>query len=117
MSPGDDGVELLRQAVEVLADSEAHLDHVHAACDLGAALRRRGHRRDGREPLKLALDLAVGCGATALARRARGELAASGARPRRIRVSGRDALTPAELRATELAAQGSRTARLRRRSS
>ena len=103
---GDDGVELHRQAVEVLADSEARLDHAHAVCDLGAALRRRGHRREGREPLKLALDLAVGCGATALARRARGELAASGARPRRIRVSGRDALTPAELRAAELAAEG-----------
>ena len=51
-----------------------------------------------------ALDLAVRCGAAALARRAREELAASGARPRRLAQSGRDALTPAELRVAHLAA-------------
>ncbi len=53
-----------------------------------------------------ALDLAVRCGATALARRAREELAATGARPRRLAQSGRDALTPAELRVARLAARG-----------
>ena len=42
----------------------------------------------------------------ALVRRVREELAASGARPRRLAQSGRDALTPAELRVAQLAAGG-----------
>ena len=70
------------------------------------ACAANAHRRDAREPLREALDLAVRCGATALARRAREELAATGARPRRLAQSGRDALTPAELRVARLAARG-----------
>jgi DNA-binding NarL/FixJ family response regulator len=75
-------------------------------CDLGAALRRGGARRAAREPLRTALAAATHLGATALAARAREELAASGARPRRAAQSGRDALTPAELRVATLAARG-----------
>jgi DNA-binding NarL/FixJ family response regulator len=41
-----------------------------------------------------------------LARRARDELHAAGARPRRSALSGPDALTPAEHRVATLAAQG-----------
>ena len=89
-----------------LEGSEARLEHAHALCDLGASLRRERARRDAREPLREALDLAVRCGAAALARRAREELAATGARPRRLAQSGRDALTPAELRVARLAARG-----------
>ncbi|WP_028066216.1 LuxR C-terminal-related transcriptional regulator [Solirubrobacter soli] len=95
-----------RAAVAVLAAGEARLEYAHALCDLGASLRRERARREAREPLREALDLAVRCGAAALARRAREELAASGARPRRLAQSGRDALTPAELRVAGLAARG-----------
>jgi DNA-binding CsgD family transcriptional regulator len=95
-----------RAAVEVLAPSEARLEYAHALCDLGASLRRDRARRAAREPLREALDLAARCGAAALARRAREELVASGARPRRLAQSGRDALTPAELRVALLAARG-----------
>jgi len=52
------------------------------------------------------MDLAHACGAKALAERARTELLATGARPRRLAVSGADALTPSERRVVELAAQG-----------
>lgn len=52
------------------------------------------------------MDRAHACGATALAQRAREELRASGARPRRLAVSGVDALTGAERRVADLAAQG-----------
>ncbi len=95
-----------RDAVAVLAAGEARLEYAHALCDLGASLRRERARRDAREPLRQALDIAVRCGAAALARRAHEELAASGARPRRLAQSGRDSLTPAELRVAGLAARG-----------
>ena len=98
--------ERCRAAVAVLSPCEARLEYAHALCDLGASLRRERARRAAREPLREALDLAVRCGAAALARRAREELAASGARPRRLAQSGRDALTPAELRVARLAARG-----------
>ena len=46
------------------------------------------------------------CGALRLAGRAREELVAAGARPRRAALSGRDALTPSERRVAQLAADG-----------
>jgi DNA-binding CsgD family transcriptional regulator len=98
--------ERCREAVAVLERSDARLDHAHALCDLGASLRRAGARREAREPLRAALELSVRLGATALASRAREELASSGAKPRRVAQSGREALTPAELRVAGLAARG-----------
>jgi DNA-binding CsgD family transcriptional regulator len=56
--------------------------------------------------LREGLDLAHGCGASALAARARQELVTAGARPRRDALRGRDALTPSELRTAQLAADG-----------
>lgn len=53
-----------------------------------------------------ALDLAARCGARRLAARAREELTATGARPRRDWRTGVDALTPSELRVVGLAAEG-----------
>jgi hypothetical protein len=52
---GSRGIELLRQAVGVLEDSGARLEHARAVADLGAALRRAGHRAESREILRLAL--------------------------------------------------------------
>ena len=74
--------------------------------ELGAALRRAGQRGAARAPLGEALDLAARCGARPLAARARQELAAAGARPRRDRRQGVEALTPTELRVAHLAAAG-----------
>ena len=106
VGPPAERTERCRAAVAMLEASEARLEYAHALCDLGASLRRERARRDAREPLREALDLAVRCGAAALARRAREELSATGARPRRLAQSGRDALTPAELRVARLAARG-----------
>jgi DNA-binding CsgD family transcriptional regulator len=100
------GIELLREAVGVLESSPARLEHARAMTDLGAALRRSRHRAEAREPLGQGLDLAHRCGATALAERARRELLATGARPRRLMVSGRDSLTPSEARIARMAAEG-----------
>ena len=72
----------------------------------GASLRRAGHRREARELLRRGLDLATRCGALAISRRAREELVAAGAKPRRERISGVESLTASELRVAQLAAQG-----------
>jgi DNA-binding CsgD family transcriptional regulator len=74
--------------------------------ELGTSLRRCGRRSDARHPLREGLDIAVRCGAEALAARARDELLATGAQLRRERLTGPDALTPSERRVARLAAQG-----------
>jgi DNA-binding CsgD family transcriptional regulator len=68
---------------------------------------RAGRRRDaGHEALREGMDLASRCGAAAIAARAREELIAGGARPRRDALRGRDALTAGELRVARMAAEG-----------
>ena len=101
-----DDLDALREAVDVLAASPARLEHARALADLGVALRHRRHIVEAREPLRRALDHATRCGATALAERARTELQIAGARPRRPRLSGADALTTNERRVAALAAAG-----------
>jgi DNA-binding NarL/FixJ family response regulator len=53
-----------------------------------------------------ALDSAHHIGATGLANRAETELRATGARPRRVLLTGFEALTPSERRIAEFAAKG-----------
>lgn len=52
------------------------------------------------------MDLAERCGGTSLTDRARTELRATGARPRRARLSGASSLTPSEQRVARMAAEG-----------
>ncbi len=103
---GTAGTQLLREAVSVLERTPARLEYARALTDLGAALRREGQRSDAREPLRSGLALAEECGATALSERAHSELVAAGARPRRLVLSGVDALTASERRVAERAASG-----------
>ena len=103
---GEAGIGLLREAVEVLAGSEARLEHARALVDLGAALRRANQRTEARERLREGVDLARRVGAFGLAGRANEEVAATGGRPRRIRQTGLDALTASERRVAQLAADG-----------
>lgn len=106
LTAANDKLEPLRASVQVLADSGATLEHARSLVELGAAIRRSGHRAAAREPLRLGMDLAARCGATALTARAREELVAAGARPRRSSISGVDSLTPSERRVARLARQG-----------
>lgn len=103
---GADAVPLLEEAVDVLAGSQSRLEHARALVDLGAAHRRSGQREAARTRLAAGLDGAVVCGAAPLAAYARAELTLAGARPRRDRVTGRDALTPSELRVVRIAVEG-----------
>jgi DNA-binding CsgD family transcriptional regulator len=103
---GDEGIELLRQAASSVAHSPALYERALALTEYGAALRRAGHRREAREPLREALALADRGGAHRTAARARDELLASGARPRRAALTGADSLTPSERRVCRLAGDG-----------
>ena len=103
---GAEGLALLEEAVAVLAESPAKLEHAKARTELGAALRRANRRTKAREQLRRAVELATICGAAPLAARAEAELLATGARPSRIALSGLESLTPSERRVAEMAAEG-----------
>jgi DNA-binding CsgD family transcriptional regulator len=103
---GEHGLTLLEEAVQVLSGSPAKLEHAKARTEFGAALRRANRRSDAREQLRQAVELATICGAASLAERAERELLATGARPRRIALSGLASLTPSERRVAEMAAEG-----------
>ena len=106
LETGERRVKLLQEAVETLERSQSTLELLRALVDLGGVLRRAGRRQEARQPLRRALELASAGGATALAERAREELLAAGARPRRTVLGGVEALTPSELRVARLAAEG-----------
>jgi DNA-binding CsgD family transcriptional regulator len=106
LAPSGEMVELARGAVDALAASELRVAHARALIDLGAALRRRGHRRDAREPLREGLDLAHRCGSVVETDRAIDELRATGARPRRPALSRVDSLSTQERRVAAMATEG-----------
>jgi DNA-binding CsgD family transcriptional regulator/tetratricopeptide (TPR) repeat protein len=106
VGPGAERANMLAEALAVLEPSRARLEHARVLVDLGATFRAAGQRSEAREPLLEGLALAARCGARALERRARAELAAIGVRPRSTERSGADSLTPSERRVVELAATG-----------
>lgn len=101
-----DSEELLREALAVLDASEVRLINVRTQTDLAVILRRTGRVEEARELLRAALDSAHRVGAAPMAVRAEAELRASGAKPRRARLTGLAALTASERRVAELAGQG-----------
>jgi DNA-binding CsgD family transcriptional regulator len=103
---GEPGLQLLNESVSALRRSPARLELAQSLVELGAAVRRAGRSAIAREPLAEALDLAARCGARPLAARAREELQATGARPRREWRTGVEALTPSELRVARMATEG-----------
>ncbi len=108
VGPPEERLAGLREATECLERSPGALDRARALIDLGGELRRGGQRREARERLRVGLDLAHRCEATVLAAHAHQELVAAGARPRRERLSGSEALTPRERQVAQLAARGVR---------
>jgi DNA-binding CsgD family transcriptional regulator len=105
-APPEQRIRLLEQACDVLSESPARLEQARALVDLGAALRRANRRTEARQPLGRAVDLGRRGGLRLISKRAKDELMAAGARPRRDLLTGTDALTPAEHRVAVLAAAG-----------
>ncbi|HET6917561.1 MAG TPA: LuxR C-terminal-related transcriptional regulator [Acidimicrobiales bacterium] len=99
-------MQLLERAVEALETSPSRLELARALIDLGALTATAGRRADARGHLSRGLEMAQSFGAVTLAERALHELARTGARPRRLAVTGPSSLTPAERRVAELAAGG-----------
>jgi DNA-binding CsgD family transcriptional regulator len=102
----DERIAELRAAAAELERSPGMLDLAGVLAQLGTELRRAGCRRAARDALRRALDLAVRCRADVLETRVRQDLVATGARPRRGRISGAGSLTPRERQIAELAARG-----------
>jgi DNA-binding CsgD family transcriptional regulator len=103
---GDRGVSLLNEAINDFQQAGAALEAARAMTDLGAMLRRRNRRTEAREHLREALDVAHRAGARPLADYAETELRATGARPRRVVLTGLESLTASERRIAEYASQG-----------
>jgi DNA-binding CsgD family transcriptional regulator len=103
---GPEGLALLREAVATADAGESPIERAHARTALGSALRRAGRRSEARQPLREAVDIALATGARAVARTAHEELVATGAKPRRLRQSGAEALTATERRVAAMAAEG-----------
>jgi DNA-binding CsgD family transcriptional regulator len=103
---GAHGIATLRESARVLEQSPAVLEHAETLLALGAALRRSNHRAEARPVLREAMDHAARCGAASIVERTRTELLATGARPRRIELTGAEALTASERRVALLAADG-----------
>ncbi|WP_234320169.1 helix-turn-helix transcriptional regulator [Streptomyces sp. SBT349] len=106
VSSGSRAVALLRESVDVLVGTEARLDRAAASVDLGAALRLEGRLEQARAELTRGMERAENCGAWALAKSARAELAAMGVRVRITKATGVDGLTAQERRVAVLAAKG-----------
>ncbi len=103
---GAEGIETLRESLAVLDGSSARLERARSLVELGAALRRANQRAEARELLKEGIDLAVRCSSQPLVEHAEAELAATGARPRRLLLSGVESLTASERRVADFAAKG-----------
>ena len=99
------GIEDLREAVGLL-DGVTAVEHARAVIALGRAQFALGEE-DARETLYSGMDIAHRAGAHTLVEESMEALRATGARPRRPRLTGVDSLTPQERRIAQMAADGS----------
>ncbi|MFD4501858.1 ATP-binding protein [Streptomyces sp. NPDC058457] len=102
----DEAEKLYLEAIEHLEASAARPQTARAHLVYGEWLRRRRRRREARDSLRTALALFEAMGAEFYIRRARTELAATGARLRHRPVESAVHLTPQEARIARLAAAG-----------
>ena len=106
MTPGAQGLRLLRSAVATLEATPARLELAHALIELGAAENRGGATARARQLLRRGTILAEECAALPLAQRGHQELRQAGGRPRGAYLTGLKALTFTERQVAQLACQG-----------
>lgn len=103
----DECLARLEQAVQLLDGSPAKVQLASALIDLGHALRQAGASpSEARNALRSGADIAFRSGANPLLSKATSELRLSGARPRRLALSGTQALTSSQSRIVSLAVAG-----------
>lgn len=90
--------DLLKVAVDLLAESPYRLEHTRALLDLGRTITAQGDIKGARDILRKAADIADRCGADRLRDEVVLALRDAGAKPRRPRTTGVESLTWAELR-------------------
>ena len=96
----------LETALELIASSDAELERAKVLLAYGDALHRADRDEKARGPLREGIGLADRLGARSISRHGLATLRAAGGRPRRIRMAGPEALTPAERQVVDLAAAG-----------
>ncbi|HYB26966.1 MAG TPA: AAA family ATPase [Solirubrobacteraceae bacterium] len=101
---GADGLALLEESVEMLEPTTARLEHARSLVEYGGALRRSKQRSEARDRLREGVEIAQRLGALGLVAQANEELAATGARPRKVVQTGLETLTASERRVAQLAA-------------
>ncbi len=106
LARGEERLQLLRESAAVLDRSPAKLEMAKTQLSLGRALLAGRQQGEARAALRQAAHLASLCGADGLVESAAQELRASGSRPRRMAMTGWEALTPAEARTAAMAASG-----------
>jgi DNA-binding CsgD family transcriptional regulator/tetratricopeptide (TPR) repeat protein len=106
LSEGEVADGLYRQSIDHLSGTRVRLELARTHLLYGEWLRRRRRRLDARRHLRTALEAFTSMGAEAFARRAEGELLATGERARRRTVDTLDQLTPQETQVARLAARG-----------
>jgi DNA-binding CsgD family transcriptional regulator len=106
LTEGEAAEAVYREAIEALERTRVRVDLARAHLLYGEWLRRERRRLDAREQLRTAHRLFTEFGMEAFAERARLELQATGAHPRKRTVETRDDLTPQEAQISRLAADG-----------
>jgi len=102
---GADGLAMLEEAGDMLEPTTARLEYARALVEYGGALRRSKRRIEARERLREGVEIAHRLGALALVAQANEQLAATGARLRRVAQTGIETLTASERRVAQLAAE------------
>jgi DNA-binding CsgD family transcriptional regulator len=106
LAEGNDAEASYREAIRQLDRAGNRTELARARLVFGEWLRREGRLREAREWLRAAEEMFAEIGAEAFAERARGELVATGAKPRQRPLEPREELTPQEEQIARLARDG-----------
>ena len=106
LSDGAAAEDLYREAINRLSLTRLRPELARAHLLFGEWLRGEGRVREARDRLRAAEELFAEIGMEAFAERARGELAAAGAKPRTRALEQREELTPQEEQISRLARDG-----------
>ena len=106
LEEGNRRIATLREAVTYADRSEAMVEKALAQVALGRALNEAGHKAEARDWLRRGIHQARMHGVFLLAAQGLRLISDAGGRPRRLALTGLEALTPSELRVAQMVASG-----------